>query len=166
MKKQQRVHSNDLLVAEIDAKVGGFGIVPSELEGAIVSSHYFVYAIDTNRLLPEYLEFYLKTGKPTKDLHTQGFVKGSLNYASIRPNDFLELKIPWASPEIQRRIVALFRKVEELASTNSKKTEMLNALMRSVLDRFLSEAAPEQSSTSFSRREERRDIETATTMNR
>ena len=46
-KRQQRVQAGDLLVAEIDAKVGGFGIVPAGLAGAIVSSHYFLYEVDT-----------------------------------------------------------------------------------------------------------------------
>ncbi len=41
-KKQQVCRAGEFLVAEIDAKVGGFGIVPEDLEGAIVSSHYFL----------------------------------------------------------------------------------------------------------------------------
>ena len=44
-KKQQAARVNEFLVAEIDAKVGGFGIVPPELDGAIVSSHYFLFEI-------------------------------------------------------------------------------------------------------------------------
>ena len=44
-KKQQAIRAGDLLVAEIDAKVGGVGIVPPELTGAIVSSHYFLYHV-------------------------------------------------------------------------------------------------------------------------
>ena len=40
-KKQQVCKAGDFLVAEIDAKMGGYGIVPEDLEGAIVSSHYF-----------------------------------------------------------------------------------------------------------------------------
>ncbi len=39
-KTQQLCRAGELLVAEIDAKVGGFGIVPEGLDGAIVSSHY------------------------------------------------------------------------------------------------------------------------------
>jgi type I restriction enzyme S subunit len=40
-KTQQVCRAGELLVAEIDAKVGGFGIVPTTLHGSIVSSHYF-----------------------------------------------------------------------------------------------------------------------------
>jgi type I restriction enzyme, S subunit len=38
-KAQQLARASELLVAEIDAKVGGFGLVPPDLDGAIVSSH-------------------------------------------------------------------------------------------------------------------------------
>src|SRR3990170_1809232 len=49
-KKQQVSQAGEFLVAEIDAKVGGFGIVPPGLDGAIVSSHYFLFVPDENRL--------------------------------------------------------------------------------------------------------------------
>jgi hypothetical protein len=42
-KKQQLCKKGDFLVAEIDAKVGGFGIVPEELEGAIVNLQLFFF---------------------------------------------------------------------------------------------------------------------------
>lgn len=45
-KKQQVCRAGEFLVAEIDAKVGGFGLVPPNLDGAIVSSHYFLFNID------------------------------------------------------------------------------------------------------------------------
>ncbi len=43
-KKQQVCRAGEFLVAEIDAKMGGFGLVPAELDGAVVSSHYFLLA--------------------------------------------------------------------------------------------------------------------------
>ena len=54
-KNQQVCRAGEFLVAEIDAKVGGFGIVPLELDGAIVSSHYFLFTIDENLLDERYL---------------------------------------------------------------------------------------------------------------
>jgi len=55
-KKQQVIRAYDLLVAEIDAKLGGFGIVPPELDGSIVSSHYFAYEVDTAIIDLDYLQ--------------------------------------------------------------------------------------------------------------
>ena len=47
-KKQQICRAGEFLVAEIDAKVGGFGIVPDDLDDAIVSSHYFLFDSSEN----------------------------------------------------------------------------------------------------------------------
>lgn len=60
-KKQQVCKEGDFLVAEIDAKVGGYGFVPGELEGAIVSSHYFLFEVDESKLLKDYLAWLIKT---------------------------------------------------------------------------------------------------------
>src|SRR3989304_1082504 len=54
-KKQQVCKEDDFLIAEIDAKSGGYGIVPKNLEGAIVSGHYFLFEIKKEMLLPEFL---------------------------------------------------------------------------------------------------------------
>src|SRR5437667_1268487 len=43
--QQQVCRTSELLVAEIDAKVGGFGIVPAALDGSSVSSHYFPFTV-------------------------------------------------------------------------------------------------------------------------
>ncbi len=49
-KKQQVCRAGEFLVAEIDAKIGGFGLVPDDLDGAVVSSHYFLFKINEQRL--------------------------------------------------------------------------------------------------------------------
>ena len=111
-KRQQKTKPNDLLVAEIDAKVGGFGIVPIELAGAIVSGHYFLYGVDTNQVDLRYLECFLKSGRPERDI--QQYVKGSFNYAAIRPNHFPQFLIPLPEVHEQRRLVARLSRVAEL----------------------------------------------------
>ena len=50
IKKQQICREGEFLVAEIDAKVGGYGIMPEDLKGAIVSSHYFLFTVDETQL--------------------------------------------------------------------------------------------------------------------
>lgn len=60
-KKQQVCRTGEFLVAEIDAKIGGFGIVPPELGGAIVSSHYFLFVLDEARLDRRFLDFFIRT---------------------------------------------------------------------------------------------------------
>src|SRR2546425_10218077 len=81
-KKQQICHRGDFLVAEIDAKVGGFGLVPDELDGAIVSSHYFLFDVNNSALERGFLRYFIGT----RDFREQVAAQGSTNYAAIRPN--------------------------------------------------------------------------------
>jgi type I restriction enzyme S subunit len=112
-KKQQVCKSGEFLVAEIDAKLGGYGIVPQELEGAIVSSHYFLFGIREDRLDRSFLGYFIRT----PGFFEQVAAQGSTNYAAIRPGHVLEYKIPLPPlPEQQRlveRIDALAAKIEE-----------------------------------------------------
>lgn len=110
-KRQQKVKANDLLVAEIDAKVGGYGIVPPDLDGSIVSSHYYLYEIDNCQVDSTYLEYYLKSGIPEQDVGQ--FVKGSVNYAAIRPYHYPQLTIPLPPLDEQKRIVKRIRDIEQ-----------------------------------------------------
>lgn len=107
-KKQQAAKAGEFLVAEIDAKVGGFGIVPPELDGAIVSSHYFLFEIDESVCLKEWLDYFVRGGLLTE----QVTARGSTNYAAIRPHHVLDFEVPLPSLPEQRRIVG---RIEELA---------------------------------------------------
>ena len=108
-KTQQVCRTDDFLVAEIDAKVGGFGIVPPELDGAIVSSHYFLFSVNPAKLDRRFLGYYTKT----PGFREQVGARGSTNYAAIRPSHVLGYTIPLPPLSEQRRIVA---KIEQLAA--------------------------------------------------
>ncbi|MCW5981982.1 MAG: restriction endonuclease subunit S [Bryobacteraceae bacterium] len=107
-KEQQACKTGELLVAEIDAKVGGYGIVPQELDGAIVSSHYFLFEVNGNRLDEQFLEYYIRTPA----FRDQVSAQGSTNYAAIRPAHVLGYQIPLPPLAEQRRIVARIAAVE------------------------------------------------------
>ena len=107
-KKQQVCKAGEFLVAEIDAKVGGFGIVPAELDGAIVSSHYFLFGIDDSCLDRSFLNYYTRTPAFREQVTAQG----STNYAAIRPRDVLSYKIPLPPMPEQQRIVAQIEELE------------------------------------------------------
>lgn len=108
-KTQQVCRAGEFLVAEIDAKVGGFGIVPESLNGSIVSSHYFLFVIDEAKLNRRFLDFFIRT--PT--FREQVAAQGSTNYAAIRPAHVLGYEIPLPPLAEQRRVVA---RIEELAA--------------------------------------------------
>src|ERR1044071_4952404 len=100
-KTQQVCRAGEFLVAEIDAKVGGFGIVPESLDGSIVSSHYFLFVIDDTKLDRRFLDFFIRTPAFQEQVAAQG----STNYAAIRPAHVLGYKFPLPPLEEQRRVV-------------------------------------------------------------
>jgi type I restriction enzyme, S subunit len=108
-KTRQVCRAGEFLVAEIDAKVGGFGIVPESLAGSIVSSHYFLFVIDESKLDRRFPDFFVRT--PT--FREQVAAQGTTNYAAIRPAHVLGYEIPLPPLAEQRRVVA---RIEELAA--------------------------------------------------
>jgi len=132
-KKQQVCKAGDFLVAEIDAKVGGFGIVPDDLEGAIVSSHYFLFEVNEKVLNRRFLDFFIRTPAFREQVAAQG----STNYAAIRPNDVLGYKLPLPPLAEQRRIVArieaLSAKIEEARRLQKEVIAGLDNLCRSMI---------------------------------
>lgn len=101
-KKQFACRPDDFLVAEIDAKDGGFGIVPPELADAIVSSHYFLFEIDQTQLLPAYLGLFIKTRQFMKQVQAVG----STNYSAVRPYHVLAYTLALPPLIEQARLVA------------------------------------------------------------
>lgn len=132
-KKQQPCKTDDFLVAEIDAKVGGYGIVPDHLEAAIVSSHYFLFEIDNTKLLPEFLAILIKCN----DFSKQVKATGSTNYAAIRPYHVLEYLIPLPSIPEQKRIVEAFNKKIKEAEEFEQKAQKLEDGIKSFLSNEL-----------------------------
>jgi len=135
-KTQQVCRAGDFLVAEIDAKVGGFGIVPDALDGSLVSSHYFLFSIDEKRLDKCFLDFFIRT----KTFRGQVEAQGSTNYAAIRPAQVLGYEIPLPPLAEQRRIVARMEEfaaeIEEARTLRRKADEEGVALHQSELNRL------------------------------
>lgn len=135
-KKQQVVRAGEFLVAEIDAKVGGFGIVPATLDGAIVSSHYFLFGHDDDLLDNRFLGWFVKTPFFRRQVEAQG----STNYAAIRPDDVLGYSIPLPTLHEQKRIVgrierlcALIGEAQLLRKTSLKETNAFIAATHAAL---------------------------------
>lgn len=136
-KKQQVCRAGDFLVAEIDAKVGGFGIVPESLGDAIVSSHYYLFNVDDSILNKRFLDYFIRT--PT--FREQVRAQGSTNYAAIRPQDVLTYTMPLPPLDEQQRIVRrveeLSVKIEEARGLRRQSVEEAKLLMGSMLQGLL-----------------------------
>lgn len=122
-KKQQVCRAGEFLVAEIDAKMGGFGLVPEELDGAVVSSHYFLFEVDESCIDARYLDHYCRTER----FRTQVEAQGSTNYAAIRPADVLAYTIPLPPLTEQQTLVT---RLDALAEKTRQVEAHLDAIER------------------------------------
>lgn len=103
-KKQRLCKANDFIVAEMDAKFGGYGIIPNDLEGAIVSSHYYLCEMKPAKLLPMFLEVIIDSGELQKQIKAVG----STNYSRVSAKEVLEYEIPCPSIQLQKKIVKYY----------------------------------------------------------
>jgi type I restriction enzyme S subunit len=107
-KEQQVCKSGDLIFAEMDARFGGYGIIPEELNKAIVSSHYFLYDVNDTAIERKYLEYCMRQPWFLSQIEA----KGTTNYAAIRPYHVLNYEIPLPSLPEQKRIISKIESVK------------------------------------------------------
>lgn len=95
--------AGQFLISRIDARHGAFGIVPVELDGALVSNDFPCFDIDDSIVLPHYFEWYSRTPEFV-DLCRRASA-GSTNRVRMKEEKFLQMIVPLPSLEEQRRIV-------------------------------------------------------------
>ena len=90
-KRQIRISKGQLIVAKIGASSGAIGIVPDELDKAIVTQDFLTYTFNTQLVLPSYLGLLLSTKVFTKYLEELN--RGSI-IKRLDENLFLNMEIP------------------------------------------------------------------------
>ncbi|WP_415183861.1 restriction endonuclease subunit S [Phaeovulum sp.] len=144
--------AGQFLISRIDARHGAFGIVPVELDGALVSNDFPCFDIDDSIVLPHYFEWYSRTPEFV-DLCRRASA-GSTNRVRMKEEKFLQMIVPLPSLEEQRRIVQRLDAVAALVDERRRAIEaaeretqamLLKAFQRAIdgaLLRPMSEVAP------------------------
>ncbi|MBN2005780.1 MAG: restriction endonuclease subunit S [Anaerolineae bacterium] len=109
--KRYVAHSGQFILSRIDARNGAFGLVPESLDGAVISNDFPVFSIDTERLVPRFLEWLSKTQNFVDSCSAAS--EGTTNRVRLQISRFLATRIPLPPLTEQRRIVA---RIEALAS--------------------------------------------------
>lgn len=102
--RQVVVRAGQFILSRIDARNGAFGIVPEDLDGAVVSNDFPVYTPNPNRILPAYLGWLSRTHRFV-DVCRQAS-EGTTNRKRLKEDRFLAACIPLPRLDEQRRIVA------------------------------------------------------------
>lgn len=113
--------AGQFLISRIDARHGAFGIVPAELDGALVSNDFPCFDIDASTVLPHYFGWYSRTPQFV-DLCRRAS-EGSTNRVRMKEEKFLKMTVPLPSLEEQRRIVQRLDTVAALVADRRRAIE-------------------------------------------
>ncbi|MEW6049531.1 MAG: N-6 DNA methylase [Candidatus Zixiibacteriota bacterium] len=105
-------HSGDIVLSRIDARNGAFGIIPPELDGAILSQDFPVLSVNSHVVIPEFLEFVLQS-KPFYNQIEQ-LVSGATGRRRAEVEVLLELKVPFPPLARQAEIVEIVRRQRQI----------------------------------------------------
>ena len=103
--------AGQFIASRIDARNGAMGIVPPQLDGAVVTNDFPLFNLRSDRLLPAYFGWLCRT-RSFVDLCLRAS-EGTTNRVRLKEERFLSLEIPLPPLPEQRRIVA---RIEELAA--------------------------------------------------
>lgn len=111
-KKQYLVSKDQFIISKIDARNGAMGIIPTELDGAVVTQDFLPYDIDTTKVNPQY--FVLVCTTKQFIAFCQSCSSGTTNRQRVDETQFLNIKVPIPLLEEQNKLV------EEYNNTISK----------------------------------------------
>ena len=137
--RQYIVRKDQFITSRIDARNGAFGLIPIELDGAIVSNDFPVFNLDGQKILPAFLDWMSKT---------QDFIdrcrhasEGTTNRVRLKEDLFMAVAIPLPPLDEQRRIVAriaaLATRISEARGLRAAAVEESSVLLKSSLNRTI-----------------------------
>lgn len=140
--QQNRVSTNQFVISKIDARHGAFGIVPTELDGAVVSNDFPAFNVDTDKALPEYIAWVARTAWFIAICKRAS--EGSTNRVRLKERRFLTQSIPLPTTAEQQGIVArLDHAAEAVVARGNQATEVaaeVEAALRAAFSRIIADA--------------------------
>ena len=129
-KKQFVIKKRQFLLSKIDARNGAFGIVPNELDGAIITGNFWTYDVDYSKVNPLYLTL-ITTTKQFIELCNSAS-SGTTGRHYLQEDIFLNMKIPLPDINTQKTLV-------EGLENNLKKRKELEIKLKEALKEFENE---------------------------
>lgn len=105
-KKQFVVSAGQFIMSKIDARNGAFGVVGTDLDGAVVTADFPVFDVVKDKVTPEYLALISSTAPFVR--FAQSCSRGTTNRQRIDVGLFLSQKIPLPTIDEQRTLVSAY----------------------------------------------------------
>jgi type I restriction enzyme S subunit len=130
MQKRLVAETGQFILSRIDACHGAFGIIPSSLDGSLVSNDFPVFVINSSRILPEFLGWLSRTNEFIKICKNSS--EGTTNRKRLVIDRFLSTPIPLPDLDKQRCVAEHLNtlssdiaEVQTLQQKNQKEVEAL-----------------------------------------
>ena len=107
--RRRQVHRDQLIFSKIDARNGAVGIVPESLDGAVVSNDFPVFDIDTDKCLPSFMDWLVRTPQFV-ELCRRGS-EGTTNRKRLREERLMSFVIRLPSTNEQQATVARLQRL-------------------------------------------------------
>ena len=133
--RQWRVKEGQVLLSRIDARNGAIGLVPPQLDGAIVTNDFWAFEVHLAEVDPRFLDFYFGTREFVEAC--QRASEGTTNRVRLQPDRFLRIEIPLPPLPEQRRIVT---RIEELSAKIEEARELRERAIEEATTSLMSEA--------------------------
>ncbi len=130
-KKQYRANAGQFIISKIDARNGAFGIIPNELDNAIVTNDFPLFDVNTKKINPHFLLLITTTKVFIK--FAQSCSSGTTNRQRMDIDMFLNQKIPLPKLEEQDNIVKDYNNKLNEAERLRKKAEVLANEIETIL---------------------------------
>jgi type I restriction enzyme S subunit len=137
-KKQFFIKKGQFLLSKIDARNGAFGIVPDEVDGAIITGNFWTYKVNEEELNIEL--FYIMTSLPFFDELCKNASSGSTNRQYLDEKKFLNQEITLPPIEEQNSFIEHFKKLQEKHSQTLEELQTQSELIIKLRSSILSDA--------------------------
>ncbi len=134
-KKQWRVAADQFILSRIDARNGAFGIIPEELEGAIVTNDFLAFDINDDKVEREFFNVFLQS-----PMFLDACIKasrGNTNRKRVDEDFFLNFEVKLPSLEDQRHLIKRINKarksMEVAQSEISHQESLFGKLKKAIL---------------------------------
>lgn len=134
-KKQTVVKSGQFIVSKIDARNGAFGIIPKELDGAIVTQDFPTFNVDNSKVYTQFLVLVSTT--PTFIEFAKSCSSGTTNRKRMNVEEFLDQMIPLPSIEIQKSLLTSYNQKQcQAQEYEAKAREIENSIEPYILNKL------------------------------
>lgn len=113
-RRQNVVSAGQFVISKIDGKSGAFGVIPPELDGAIVTSDFLVFDIDKSKIDLEYLQLVMNSDQFLTLIRTSS--SGTTHRQRTSLETLMDAPIPLPSIGKQEVLVASIKDTQQKLS--------------------------------------------------